>query len=67
MMPEEETTGEATLHAGQDQTIVYLPERIKMEADGSCPGWNLAHRYRRGIAYRIGDMTSVRNTRNWRY
>lgn len=43
------TTGEATLRAGQDQIIVYLPGT---DQDGSglvpAPAGHLAHRYRRG-------------------
>ena len=43
------TTGEATLRAGQDQIIVYLPGT---DQDGGglvpAPAGHLAHRYRRG-------------------
>ena len=49
MMPEEEQQQEATLRAGQDQIIVYLPGT---DQDGGglvpAPAGHLAHRYRRG-------------------
>lgn len=68
MMPEEEQQQVKQLCVQGKIKLLYIsPERIKMRRTGSCPGWtSRSSLSTRRIAYRIGDMTSVRNTRNWR-